>query len=78
MAAWLETGRTHQLRVHFAETIGPIVGDRRYGELPVEAAERRLYLHASRLVIPHPATGEPTAFESPAWVEFNTRLFGTG
>lgn len=70
IAAWLESGRTHQIRVHFAATLGPIVGDRRYGNPEVEQEERRLLLHASRLVVPHPATGTPMAFVSPLPEEF--------
>jgi tRNA pseudouridine32 synthase/23S rRNA pseudouridine746 synthase len=55
------TGRTHQLRVHCAAGIGhPIVGDRLYGGAPAE----RLMLHAHRLELSHPATGERLAFES--------------
>jgi 23S rRNA pseudouridine955/2504/2580 synthase len=63
--AWLrlepETGRKHQLRVHMAHIGHPIVGDRRYfrvenWELP-GGLEDRLYLHARRIVVPHPSRG---------------------
>jgi 23S rRNA pseudouridine1911/1915/1917 synthase len=74
LTLWLETGRTHQIRVHLAATLGPIVGDRRYGDPAVEGAERRLYLHATRLVLPHPATGAPVTFDSPLPAEFGERL----
>lgn len=56
-----KTGRTHQLRVHCAHQDGlgaPIVGDRLYGH-----AAERLYLHAVRLTITHPTTGERMTFE---------------
>ena len=58
------TGRTHQLRMHCAHPDGlgcPIRGDELYGH-PAE----RLYLHAERLELTHPATGERMVFELPA------------
>ena len=62
----LETGRTHQIRVHL-EAIGhPVVGDPTYAP---ESAERlglgRQFLHAARLAFPHPVTGEELELESP-------------
>ena len=56
----IETGVTHQIRVHLAHLGHPIVGDRRYGgeEAP------RLALHASVLAFEHPATGQPLQVES--------------
>jgi len=72
----LVTGRTHQIRVHFASRRHPVVGDTRYGGSPWKAMrdkERRaaiasfgrLALHASRLAFAHPVTGEPLAFDAP-------------
>lgn len=58
------TGRSHQLRVHMQSVGHPIVGDTLYGDGPVAA--RRLMLHATRLELPHPATGQTLAFASPA------------
>lgn len=58
------TGRTHQLRVHLAALGCPIVGDPLYG--PVDDAAPRLMLHACRLSLPHPVTGEPLDVASPA------------
>ena len=58
------TGRTHQLRMHCAHPDGlgcPIRGDELYGR-PAD----RLYLHAERLELTHPATGERMTFEQPA------------
>jgi 23S rRNA pseudouridine1911/1915/1917 synthase len=64
----LETGRTHQIRVHLAHLRHPLVGDTMYGADPV-LAERlgltRQWLHAARLGFAHPATGEPVEFTSP-------------
>jgi len=57
----LETGRTHQIRVHFSALRHPCVGDLTYGADPA-LAERvgltRQWLHAVRLGFEHPATGE--------------------
>jgi 23S rRNA pseudouridine1911/1915/1917 synthase len=60
----LETGRTHQIRVHL-EAIGlPVVGDPTYGKPGVLRLERQ-FLHAARLAFPHPITGEPVDVSSP-------------
>jgi 23S rRNA pseudouridine1911/1915/1917 synthase len=57
----LETGRTHQIRVHFAATRHPCVGDLTYGADPTLAARvglKRQWLHAMRLGFHHPSTGQ--------------------
>jgi len=64
----LETGRTHQIRVHMAALRHPCVGDLTYGADP-SLAERlglkRQWLHAKELGFVHPGTGDPVRFESP-------------
>jgi 23S rRNA pseudouridine1911/1915/1917 synthase len=63
----LETGRTHQIRVHMAAIKHPCVGDPTYGGNPKFAAElglQRQWLHAVRLAFTHPATGERVEFSS--------------
>lgn len=64
----LETGRTHQIRVHFSHLRHPLVGDTTYGADP-GLAERlgmtRQWLHAARLGFEHPGTGERVEFSSP-------------
>jgi 23S rRNA pseudouridine1911/1915/1917 synthase len=64
----LETGRTHQIRVHLAAVRHPLVGDLTYGADPT-LAERlglhRQWLHAARLGFEHPATGTWVEFTSP-------------
>jgi len=76
----LETGRTHQIRVHMAAMRHPLVGDTTYGADPTLAQRvglARPALHAARLEIAHPATGELVAVESPDppdFVEALTRL----
>lgn len=57
------TGRTHQIRVHFAALGHPLVGDRVYGR-PSPLLERQ-FLHARRLAFRHPVDGRPLEFESP-------------
>jgi 23S rRNA pseudouridine1911/1915/1917 synthase len=64
----LETGRTHQIRVHFAHLRHPLAGDTMYGADPVLAGRlglTRQWLHAVRLGFAHPGTGEWVEFESP-------------
>jgi 23S rRNA pseudouridine1911/1915/1917 synthase len=64
----LETGRTHQIRVHMAALRHPCCGDLLYGADPVLAAHlglTRQWLHAVRLSFEHPSTGREVVFESP-------------
>ncbi len=71
----IETGRTHQIRVHMAATLGcPIAGDALYGRpgwdrklTPVPA---RQLLHAWRLALKHPLTRQPLVFEAPLPADF--------
>lgn len=63
--AWVEarplTGRTHQIRVHAADSGCPVLGDVLYGGPPAP----RVYLHAAELALGHPATGAPICFTVP-------------
>jgi 23S rRNA pseudouridine1911/1915/1917 synthase len=61
----LETGRTHQIRVHLASIKHPVVGDTRYGRARPAITVDRPFLHAERLAFAHPITGEEMAFASP-------------
>ena len=61
----LETGRTHQVRVHLAAIGHPVVGDARYGGARQAVPVARPFLHAAQLAFDHPATGERCQFESP-------------
>jgi 23S rRNA pseudouridine1911/1915/1917 synthase len=84
--ASLETGRTHQIRVHFAHLRHPLVGDPVYGgrlRLPPGNDEglaaslrefRRQALHAGQLEFTHPGSGESVAFESPLPADFEALL----
>jgi tRNA pseudouridine32 synthase/23S rRNA pseudouridine746 synthase len=60
------TGRSHQLRVHLAALGHPILGDELYGDAASRHAAPRLLLHACRLGLPHPVTGEWLTFEDLA------------
>lgn len=69
----LDTGRTHQIRVHF-EAIGhPVLGDPTYGEGPFHGLDRQ-WLHATRLTFPHPITGEEIDLTSPPPAELEAAL----
>jgi 23S rRNA pseudouridine1911/1915/1917 synthase len=61
----LETGRTHQIRVHLASIGHRVVGDGRYGGQRQSLPMARPFLHAEHLGLDHPITGEPLAFTSP-------------
>ena len=60
----LDTGRTHQIRVHLQAIGHPVLGDRQYGGRRDYGLERQ-FLHAARLEFPHPVSGEPLEMESP-------------
>ena len=60
----LETGRTHQIRVHLGAIDLPVAGDQVYG-VEGDLGLERQFLHAARLAFPHPMTGEPVESESP-------------
>ena len=61
----LETGRTHQIRVHLAAIGHPVVGDVAYGASRRDLGAPRTFLHASRLELTHPLTGEALSVDSP-------------
>ncbi|MFN2339837.1 MAG: RluA family pseudouridine synthase [Halanaerobium sp.] len=69
----IETGRTHQIRVHFSYLGHPVVGDKKYGSKNQLAAKRQL-LHAKRLIITHPVTGEKLEFEAELKSDFEAIL----
>lgn len=65
----IETGRKHQIRVHMASLGHPIIGDTRYGGEPWRS---RIALHAAKIVLPHPVTGETIMIETERPVVFDT------
>ncbi|WP_435745696.1 RluA family pseudouridine synthase [Microbacterium sp. PMB16] len=73
----LETGRTHQIRVHMAAHRHPCVGDPLYGADPTLSARlglTRQWLHAHKLAFSHPATRDWVQFESPYPADFRHAL----
>jgi 23S rRNA pseudouridine1911/1915/1917 synthase len=62
----LETGRTHQIRVHLSAIGHPLIGDWLYGE----RSERRPMLHAAELALTHPASNTPLVVRAPAPDDF--------
>jgi len=69
----LETGRTHQIRVHLASIGHPLIGDPAYGGRSAIAFPRQA-LHAARLALLHPSTGHAAAWESPLPADFRGLL----
>ena len=69
----LETGRTHQIRVHLAAVDLPVAGDPVYGRAGELGLERQ-FLHAARLAFPHPVTGAAVEVSSPLPPELETAL----
>jgi 23S rRNA pseudouridine955/2504/2580 synthase len=75
---FLDTGRTHQIRVHLAHVGAPIVGDTRYGDAEIDkklfarksGAVRRLYLHAQKLELPVMGGGHALKLSAPLPEEF--------
>lgn len=65
VAAQLETGRTHQIRVHLAAIGHPVVSDKRYNGIRQGIQLSRPFLHARSLRFKHPVTDEEVYFESP-------------
>lgn len=70
LEAELKTGRTHQIRVHLQSLDFPIAGDDKYGDFALNKALqkrglKRMFLHAYRLALPHPLTGQPLQLEAP-------------
>lgn len=76
----LETGRRNQIRVHFAEAGHPVLGDKRYRSDLARSGDwpsNRLALHAARLTIDHPVTGETMEFTSAPPSVFRRFMAGT-
>ena len=74
LEAELETGRTHQIRVHLAHLGHPLAGDPRYGDFAwnrqlAKQGLKRMFLHAIRVGFTHPVTGQPIAVEAPPPIE---------
>jgi 23S rRNA pseudouridine1911/1915/1917 synthase len=70
----LETGRTHQIRVHLAAIDLPVAGDPVYGR-PAELGLDRQFLHARRLAFEHPFTGVPIDVRSPLPADLDAALY---
>lgn len=70
----LETGRTHQIRVHMAHIGHPIIGDPLYGPSKDKWKLQGQCLHAGELSLTHPATGERMTFQAPLPAYFTTVL----
>ncbi|MGD9945150.1 MAG: RluA family pseudouridine synthase, partial [Burkholderiaceae bacterium] len=81
--ACIETGRTHQIRVHLSHSGCPVAGDDKYGRFElnrslVRAGHRRMYLHAASIGIHHPEHGWPLTVEAPLPDAFTALLAAGG
>lgn len=85
LEAELKTGRTHQIRVHLAYLGFPIVGDEKYGDFHLNKELKktgvnnrlnRMFLHANKIVLTHPATGKNLCLEAPLSDELKKFLNG--
>jgi len=74
----LETGRTHQIRVHMAALGYPVAGDATYGGRSRPPGLSRHFLHAARLSFPHPEDDRVVSFEAPLPPELVAFLAGVG
>jgi 23S rRNA pseudouridine1911/1915/1917 synthase len=72
----IETGRTHQIRVHMAHLGHPVAGDQIYGKSGAIAGDAlpRQMLHAQRLAFVHPLTGRQLDYRAPLWPDFLATL----
>jgi 23S rRNA pseudouridine955/2504/2580 synthase len=83
LEAELETGRTHQIRVHLAHLGHALAGDDKYGDFAwnrglAREGLRRMFLHARRVTFAHPASGEPTTIEAPLPAELERFVANLG
>ncbi|HHJ06777.1 MAG TPA: RluA family pseudouridine synthase [Anaerolineae bacterium] len=74
----LETGRTHQIRVHLAWLGHPVVGDTVYGRRRNSLSLSRQFLHASQLSLEHPLSGQRLRFEAPLSPDLQAALDSCG
>lgn len=74
----LDTGRTHQIRVHMAAIDRPVIGDSIYGKPSTQVIAPRLFLHAARLVFRQPRSGTTLDIECPLPPDLQNILDGLG
>lgn len=70
----IETGRTHQIRVHMTHLGHPVAGDTMYGRARQKMKFPRQMLHAHRLSLKHPISGKSMSFTAPLWADFQQKI----
>lgn len=70
----IETGRTHQIRVHMTHLGHPIAGDTMYGRARQKMKFPRQMLHAHRLTLKHPVSEKVLSFTAPLWADFQQKI----
>ncbi len=78
LAVRLETGRTHQIRIHLASIGHPVAGDRAYGGRSTTSRPGRMWLHAAELGFAHPGTGKQVVIRAPLPEALRTSLTELG
>jgi 23S rRNA pseudouridine955/2504/2580 synthase len=88
LEAELETGRTHQIRVHLSSSGFPIVGDDKYGDFALNkalqkatdtrGALKRMFLHAHQITFTHPESGKNMTLNAPLAAECERFLVSLG
>jgi len=74
----LETGRTHQIRVHLAAIEHPVVGDTAYSKMNKMVTSPRIFLHARTIRLQHPSSGEAVSYSAPLPADLSGVLASLG
>jgi 23S rRNA pseudouridine1911/1915/1917 synthase len=74
----LETGRTHQIRVHLSAIDHPVIGDRAYSKPNKMVSSPRIFLHSRTVRLRHPSSGEDVSYTAPLPADLSGVLASLG